>query len=133
MALPKKETLKIINKLQRQNKKILMYRIYKFGEEILRQALHQEDIVDFDTIIYSEVERLSKRADKICFTIPHLKSLVEEDRITGEGFEDAFYMNLETEKKLDMKKEYQSLLEILEDYKQKESRLFFEIDGDFEE
>ena len=114
MALPKEQTLQLLEESRDMYKRILHYRIYQYGRDMLKTFLNMSDSEDAEQYFFMETERLAKKIDFISFEFDNIKQMVEDGKGNYEGIEDAFYTNLKTLKGISPSKEHKELLRIIE-------------------
>ena len=65
MALPKEQTLQLLEESRDMYKRILHYRIYQYGRDMLKTFLNMSDSEDAEQYFFMETERLAKKIDFI--------------------------------------------------------------------
>lgn len=127
MSDSNKETIQLLNKLKRNNQKVLMYKIYKLGFDVLSSYMSaetDEDLQDSFFIADREKERVAKSIDSSILVVNQVIKKHKEEGTSISDIEDVVKMQDDKLKEISIKKDYKNFLRLLDSYVEKDGARF---------
>ena len=116
MALPKEQTLELLEKSRDMYSRILHYRIYQYGRDMIKTFLNMTTAEDAEQYFFMETERIANKIDFLAFDFDKIKEMVKKDGGNSDAIEDTFYINRETLKNISIQKEHRELLKMIQNH-----------------